>query len=214
MYDLVNWYFFTNDWTGDFTYWQEISDWLEIYTEWTAETITDNLSNTATAEMLLKVLDYADEQEILSWDITRKIGIKVLDWTETGWTKLSGVNYVSLPKTEISNIASGADATCLSNYFIQVPHGSISTVEECFSVGASYINFKKAGDPTDAQFKQWLTDQYNAWTPVIILYPLATPTTESVSGQTLNVKSWTNRIEITQASINNLWIEAKYTARQ
>ena len=30
----------------------------------------------------------------------------------------------------------------------------------------------------------FLADQYNAGTPVIIVYPLATPTTETVTGQT------------------------------
>ena len=167
---------------------------------------------TATAEMLLKVGDYQDVQSIIDGVVTRNVGVKVLDGTETGWTKLSGVNYVSLPKTAISNMVSGTDATCLSNNFVQVPHGSISLSEECFSVGASYMNFKKSGDPTVAQFKQWLANQYAAGTPVIVLYPLATPTTESVTGQTLQVTNGDNVLEITQASLSGLELEAEYQA--
>lgn len=165
---------------------------------------------TATAEMLLKVGDYQDVQSIIDGVVTRKIGVKVLDGTETGWTKLSGANYVSLPKTTISNMVSGTDATCLSSNFVQVPHSGISLSEECFSVGASYVNFKKAGDPTVAQFTQWVADQYAAGTPVIIVYPLATPTTESVAGQTLQVTDGDNVLEITQASLDNLELEAEY----
>lgn len=165
---------------------------------------------TATAEMLLKVGNYQDFQSILDGVVTRKVGAKVLDGTETGWTKLSGANYVSLPKTAISNMVNETDATCLSNSFVQVAHGSISLSEECFSVGASYMNFKKAGDPTAAQFKQYLADQYAAGTPVIVIYPLATETTESVTGQTLQVQAGDNTLEITQASLTGLELEATY----
>ena len=42
---------------------------------------------------------------------------------------------------------------------------------------------------TVAQFKQWLADQYAAGTPVILVYPLATSTTESVAGQTMNIQA-------------------------
>ena len=61
-------------------------------------------------------------------------------------------------------------------------------------------------------FKQFLEQQYNAWTPVIVLYPLATPTTETVAGQTMDIPAGNSTIEITQASIDNLWLYAKYKA--
>ena len=61
-------------------------------------------------------------------------------------------------------------------------------------------------------FKQWLADQYAAGTPVIVIYPLATPTTESVTGQTLQVTDGDNVLEITQASMSGLELEAQYQA--
>jgi hypothetical protein len=69
--------------------------------------------------------------------------------------------------------------------------------------------FKYAAKTTIEDFKQWLADQYAAGTPVIVIYPLATPTTESVAGQTLTLTSGTNVIDITQASLNNLELEVK-----
>jgi hypothetical protein len=75
-------------------------------------------------------------------------------------------------------------------------------------IGFGY--FLANGDTT--QFKSWLADQYAAGTPVIIVYPLATPTTESVAGQTLQVTDGDNVLEITQASLDNLELEAKYQA--
>ena len=53
-----------------------------MYADGTVETIEDTIGNTATTEMLLKIGDYQDEQEILSGAVTRKVGIKVLDGTE------------------------------------------------------------------------------------------------------------------------------------
>ena len=178
---------------------QSYMPYAQIYTDGTVEAVKDSLNNTATCSNLFAVGDYKDTQEVLSGAITRRIGIKVLDGTETGWTKLSGANYVSLPKTAIPNMISGTDATCLSNNFVQTPHSSISLSTECFSVGVSYMNFKKAGDPTVAQFQQWLADQYNAGTPVIVVYPTSSTTTETVTGQVLLKAPLT-----VTGSINNL----------
>jgi hypothetical protein len=47
------------------------------------------------------------------------------------------------------------------------------------------------------------------------IFGKATPpeyTTESVAGQTMNIPAWDSTIEITQASIDNLWLYAKYKA--
>ena len=59
-------------------------------------------------------------------------------------------------------------------------------------------------------WEQYLADQYAAGTPVIVVYPLATPTAESVAGQTLQVADGDNILEITQASLPDLELEAKY----
>ena len=44
----------------------------------------------------------------------------------------------------------------------------------------------------------------------MFIYPLATETTETVTGQTLTTIQWDNTLTITQASIDNLPIEANY----
>ena len=44
-----------------------------------------------------------------------------------------------------------------------------------------------------AGFKAFLAQQYAAGTPVIIIYPLETPTTESVTGQTMTTAPVNNR---------------------
>lgn len=81
--------------------------------------------------------------------------------------------------------------------------------------GGTAINFT-AGDfcANLTAWRQWLADQYAAGTPVILVYPLATPTTESVAGQTLQVQAGDNTLEITQASLTGLELEAEYQKRE
>ena len=184
-----------------------------IYTDWTTETISSTLS-TATAEMLLKVWDYQDEQEILSWNITRRVGVKVLDGSE---------EYLSSPVWcyTLAEVVYSWDIE--SRRVVCTHFDSTDTVPSsgtwrqglsfltgtgnyriCFGITSTYN--------TVAEFKQWLTDQYNAWTPIIVVYPLATPTTESVAGQTMNIPAGNSTIEITEASLDNLELSAKYKA--
>jgi len=172
---------------------------------------------TATAEMLLKVGDYQDVQSILDGVVTRNVGVKVFDGTE-GWaasTVSSGrlVFYVT-------KVSVGSDSTVLPNGSpnIKCSHFETSTAaaQSLYGTvwaGGTAINFT-AGDfcANLTAWKQWLADQYAAGTPVIVVYPLATPTTESVTGQTLQVQDGDNTLEITQASLDGLELEAKYNA--
>lgn len=175
-----------------------------IYTDWTTETIEDELWNTATAEMLLKVWDYTDEQEVLSWNITRKVGIMVLDWTEN-WQLATSTNLVQF----YTSSTQGVIDNNVSLYSTITTYGcTVSNRTQydfgCYSWNSGNLCFQMKGSAT-------LTT-LSAWTPVIVLYPLKTPTTETVAGQTMNIQAWSNTIEITQASIDSLWLYAKYKA--
>lgn len=168
---------------------------------------------TATAEMLLAIGSYQDVQSVINGEVTRKVGIKVLDGTED-WIKsgtYTGSFYVSLlsePKLQ-------------QNSSLLCTHGfRTDTLSEYSTagIGAVYwyttnLNYKyDGGTATVEQFKQWLADQYNAGTPVILVYPLATATTETVTGQPLTIQEGTNIVEITQASMNSLPLEVSYKA--
>ena len=67
-----------------------------------------------------------------------------------------------------------------------------------------------SGFSTLSDLTTYLSDQYNSGNPVIVIYPLATATSETVAGQNLNIQSGTNIVEITQASIDNLSLEVSY----
>lgn len=172
---------------------------------------TNSNSNTATAEMLLGVGDYTDVQEILSGVVTRNVGVKVLDGTEN-W--LAGI-----PENVCRISWTGATATLGTIRYggVVCSHfqdgGTTSTVDpnKIFFANDLNINFPKI-DNFDTRDKcvRWLQDQYNAGTPVTILYPLAEPTTETVTGQPMTIQAGTNIVEITQASMDNLELEVSY----
>lgn len=184
----------------------EFMPYGQIYTDGTTETITDSLGNTASAEMLLSVGDYKDTQEVLSGAVTRNIGIKVLDGTEN-WTKATagGTYREQLTISDAMRI-SGRNDIPITHFH----YNATSNDEGVGFMSNSTLYLYANVDWTNDQFKQWLADQYNAGTPVIIVYPLATATTESVAWQTMNIQTGTNTIEITQASIDSLQLYAKY----
>jgi len=171
------------------------------------------LLGTATAEMLLKVGDYQDEQEVLTGSVTKNIGIKVLDGTEDWGTTAQSMIYrwsspviFSLPNVGICSHYVGVDSSLA---IASMPNKSMKTGSQT----ASYVYIKDSSfDNNLTGFKQYLADQYANGTPVIIVYPLATATTETVTGQSLTTQAGTNIVEITQASIDNLGLEVSYKA--
>lgn len=188
-----------------------------IYTYGTVETVQDSLSNTATAEMLLKVGNYKDTQEVLGGHVTRNVGIKVLDGTES-WQLATNTNLVQF----YTSSTQGVIANNVSIYSTITSYGcTVATRTEydfgCYSGNSGNLCFQMKGSATLTTLPAWtafLTDQYNAGTPVIVVYPLATATTETVTGQHLTTQEGTNTISITQASISSLDLEAKYKKRK
>jgi len=191
MYDTVSQTFFTNAGTGTFVAGPEA------------------YHSTATCEDLLSIGDYTDIQEVIAGDVTRKVGVKVLDGTE--FFNESAVDDYRWDSSSYATKAPVTDVLCSHMPYSQTP------IEGPFIRGMSSENISFRNMPSAGvgitnvtTFKQWLADQYAAGTPVIIVYPLATATTESVAGQTLQVQQGDNTLEITQASLDNLELECKY----
>ena len=161
---------------------------------------------TAVAEMLLKVGDYQDQQEIIDGTVTRNVGVKVLNGTED-WQASGSSAYQFLT----TDMLSGNFQTGLCTHF-----DIISNVADFgIRLGATnariyaYVTSQYA---TRSDWTTFLANQYAAGTPVIVIYPLATPTTESVAGQSMSTTQGDNIAEITQASLSGLELEVKYKA--
>ena len=216
LYDLVNGIFYTNA-DATFTAGAPVDDPIGVYPVGTQETIAIKANgvtgNTAVAEMLLKVGDYQDEQEIISGAVTRNVGVLILDGTE-GWSR-----GTKGEQQYCYNNLSGIKVNTTNE--IYCTHYDISNVNSpqnnkmCVRLNKDGFMFgDNANCTSTGTWKAYLAAQYAAGTPVIILYPLATPTTESVTGQTLQVTDGDNVLEITQASMPNLELEAKYKKRK
>lgn len=187
IYDLVNDTFDAGQYPSfaPFSAGNVVSDPVEIYTVGTQETVTDNIGNVAACERLLQVDTYTDTQEILSGTVTRNIGIKVLDGTES-WTKsgaYAGAFYISNVAVAWGAKGESGGLCTHAKWFIGVQNYAPNTcgIDTSFNFWNGNFN----ASTTLTEFKQWLADQYAAGTPVIVVYPLATATTETVTGQNL-----------------------------
>lgn len=168
---------------------------------------------TATAEMLLKVGTYQDVQSVLDGGVTHRCGIKVLDGTEE-WTFVTGSSApYSLVISDFDTNAPSASVNVISTHLQGIANSAswqsydnkITSAYNAIRIGISAIT-------TLADFKQYLASQYNSGNPVIVVYPLATATTETVTGQPLTTQAGTNIVEITQSAIDNLGLEVSYKA--
>ncbi|MBP9999547.1 MAG: hypothetical protein KBT14_02505, partial [Proteobacteria bacterium] len=131
---------------------------------------------------LRKVGDYADVLDYKNGTITRNVGVKVLDGTES-WesnTAVAGLHH--LPMNGVINSKS------YCNYY---PYGGTSagslsdkTFAAVGRASKSGLTIRDTDFPSTTEgnnaLKAWLAQQYAAGTPVVIYYPLATPVVEQI----------------------------------
>ena len=170
----------------------------------------------ATAQDLYAVGTYKDVQSVLDGAVTRNVGIKVLDGTENwadhrslaGWFQLAVSDCYDIPYNGYcTHYTYNSSSQTQAGVWFSTGRTDVPTSR---IVIADNVRFPNTGMVTE--FKAWLADQYAAGTPVIIVFPLASATTETVAGQTLTTQEGTNIVEITQASMNNLPLEVSYKA--
>lgn len=189
------------------------NSWLQVEAGETATTYEPYYDGgTATTEILLAVDTYTDQQEVISGSVARKCGAVILD-SSFEWTYDSTYGRVNatIPNLWGSTVARTVPGFC--THFEWLSHQeSISaiTAGQCYSASANRIFLHISQTSADA-FSAWLDAQKDAGTPVIIVFPLETATTDSVAGQTLQVQAGNNTLEITQAGMDGLELEAEYT---
>jgi hypothetical protein len=162
---------------------------------------------------LLKVQDYTDTQEILDWAVTRNVWVLVLTGTES-WSKNTLTNCYSLDTSLWAGTFTNRRVICthfqasdtLPDANSRQWYAIIGNKSWEYTIGF----WATTQFATDTAWNNWLAGQYANGTPVIVVYPLGTSTTESVAWQTMNIQKGNNTIEITQASIDNLQLYAKY----
>lgn len=181
-------------------------------------------NDTAGVANLLKISNYVDTQEILTGLINHQLGILVLDGTENWAVVPSFTDLFYIPSsTFITDNAFGEGVpACICSHF----NGELTTVngqnqQDCsIKIGYSnavsanhviYIKNSEFNNWTSSQLTQWLSQQYAAGTPVIIVYPLATAQDEVAPvPQTMQTVAGDNVLEIVQAGMGGLEVSATY----
>ncbi len=151
-------------------------------------------------EMILRKIDdtYKDSYDATTHKITRRVGVKVLDGTES-WSP-SGQYLTAMYNLPITNLfaqEAGVQnrATPYSTHFqrstnwLNLPERNGAVASYCPSGGAACAISIGYGDVSSENvpvFKQWLAAQYAAGTPVTVYYPLKTPVEEDWPDTTYN----------------------------
>lgn len=186
---------------------------LAPYVVGTPEVITLG-TQIASAENLFAVGEYFDEQDIVAGNVTRKVGIKIFDGTESyssmsygyatdGLSDFPNENFMPLCTHFVGKTTASAAPDTLRLYFT-----SGGVPRTYFFVDQTVDDFS-----TVEKFQAWLTAQCAAGTPVIVVYPLAEPVTESVTPQPLNLAKGDNIVS-TSAEVTSIPLAAKYKKKR
>lgn len=157
------------------------------------ETVTD-------IPMLLGVGDYKDEAEFINGIKTGKVGIYVFTGEEA-FTKGSAfyttnTNFLPSKAGSITPICThfhgiSSSATRVADSLTMTVNGPTSGQFR----GCVYFYADRSLYETAEDFKAWLASEYANGTPVIVLYPLATETTEQITPHNLVTHKGTNVVD-------------------
>lgn len=118
-----------------------------------------------------------DEVDFAAGVYTRNLGVKTFDGTEV-WNK-TGTNV-----DRFFNSTANKGVVGFCNYFDRNKNGeTVGGVS--FNKIAMGFAYSAAGQTTVEQWKAWLAEKNAAGTPLLVLYALAEPVTESISAETL-----------------------------
>ena len=130
----------------------------------------------------------SDTCDLLTGIITRRWGVKVFDGTEA-WRKnySSDSNYLYYINRSLINAKKG-DVNCTHlPKVIDTPEDIVGIYNShdnwnamYFNFGADIMNAQPSGN-TIAGLKEYLASEYAKGTPVTVYYPLAEPTTETIT---------------------------------
>lgn len=145
-------------------------------------TATGETTQTATVKTLLQVGTYADTQDIISGTIIRNCATFVLDGTED-WLAAPTSSTIRY-RLQVSGAVGGTERSdVVSSHFSYASSGQ--------PVGGAFLSSKylylipdQSVDTVEA-FTTFLAAQYAAQTPVVVVYPLETETTEQVTAQVI-----------------------------
>jgi len=173
---------------------------LDAYQPYTAP-------QTATVPDLFAVGDYRDEVDVVAGTVTRRVRMKVLTGEESVGL-VSAATYYGRIRVDDPQMPTAARNQAVSTHFVWVegryPERTLGSVWCGWFGGEQYLYFTPTDQTlnTGEKIKAWLAAQYAAGTPVIIWYPLATPTTESIAPQALRTVDGTTVVSSSAGAVS------------
>ena len=163
-------------------------------------------TQTANAQNLYAVGNYKDEQDIVSGVTTHRIGVLVMDGSED-------ITYASNRfRISVDRVIAKTGVICTHFAYTD----AISTQMENGTVGlasaSDTVFFRNDACSNTEQFKNFLSSEYSLGKPIILLYPLATSTTEQATAQPLSTSDGTNTISVT-AEVSGIEFDVTYSKR-
>lgn len=179
---------------------------------------------TATVETLLGAESYADEQDIISGEVTRRLSTYVVTGEESLTLSSSGRVYFAAEGTVPNLKGLRADVfEALCTHFSTRGGNTVSELQnlEFVANGAGSPRYKNGRlafrydgvFTTAAAAQEWFANQYAAGTPVIVVYTVRIATEETVAAQPLNTIAGDNIVD-TEANVSNVTAEITFTARR
>lgn len=159
---------------------------------------------------LLSVGDYADEVEIISGAVIRKVGIKVFDGTES-FGKSSAYGAAFYIQSAVSAWGAQKEIVMCSHYLGLAAAASAAAEGTCFFNASGHFYFRVADNSDTAAFKADLAAKYASGNPVILLYALATETTEQTTPHALHTTAGDNTVDVT-SEVGSVELSVEYMA--
>ena len=150
--------------------------------------------------VLRKVGNYADSYDATTGKITRRVGVKVFDGTENIIFQYNvyGVNNIQYDETKVTDATYCSHNKTYTNNMVTTNNRTFDKF--LFFTNVQMLGFGAFNTPTEitdtTTFKQWLTNQYKAGTPVTIYFPLKEPVEETIGTQ------WCEDIKIATTAYN------------
>lgn len=211
MYDLVSGQFLPNAGTGDFIAGPAVSDPVVVYADGTPETITVNQQTIYNIPDLLSVGGIADSFDIISGLTTRNIGTLILDGVTPGkmFDSITVASNYSYSLITVSDRANNNTDPLLCTHFRNANMATTGTISSSSGRKITFrFEFATVEDAND-----WLKTEYDAGTPVIVIYPLESQITEQLSPNTVEITTGTNIITAT-TEVDPVTLTAEYKASQ
>lgn len=170
-------------------------------------------SQIASVENLYGITNFTDEQNVISGLVTRRMGVKIFDGTETwtsatyGWISDDAItdHYGENTFAVICTHAVGTTDTPTEGK-VRVYHTSGGTPRVYFYADKSVYD-------TASAWQAFVASQYAAGTPIMIVYPLAQSASESVTAQPLSLEAGNNTLTAT-AEVSGIVFDVEYKQAQ